>query len=247
MPTQLKQINMTELIKVSHNEKNQQVVSARELYKFLEVKTDFTDWIKRQFDYGFIENVDYNLLKSEGVRLEGKREVKREIDDYVLLLDCAKEISMIQRSEKGKIARLYFIECERKLTNAKTQIELIIESALILQQHESRLTNIESKFTDLENSKALAIQQLNYIERSTDDVPEVGLRLKINQIVRKYHEKTKIEYKDIWNSMYNKMLYVYHFNVNAYKKLHDKESKLDIIERCNQLDNLYALVSKELV
>jgi phage anti-repressor protein len=238
---------MTELIKVSQNEKNQQVVSARELYKFLEVKTDFTDWIKRQFDYGFIENVDYNLLKSEGVRLEGKREVKREIDDYVLLLDCAKEISMIQRSEKGKTARLYFIECERKLTNAKTQIELIIQSALVLQQHESRLTNIESKFTDLENSKALAIQQLNYIERSTDDVPEISLRLKINQIVRKFAEKTVTPHQEIWNSMYNKMLYAYHFNVNAYRKLHDKENKMDIVERCGQLNNLYALVSKELV
>ena len=129
----------------------------------------------------------------------------------------------------------------------KTQIELIIEGALVLQQHELRLSNVEVRLNQIEENKQLAISKLSYIERSTNEVPEIGLRLKINQIVRAFVEKTEVSYLDVWRSMHSKMLYSYRFNVNGYKKLHEKESKMDIFERENQLDNLFALVSRELV
>jgi len=129
----------------------------------------------------------------------------------------------------------------------KTQIELIIESAMALQQHESRLSDVEIRLNQIEETKQIALSELNHIERSTNEVPEIGLRLKINQIVRAYGEKTSISYSDIWRSMYSKMLYSYRFNVNGYKKLYAKESKMDIVERENQLDNLFALVSRELI
>jgi hypothetical protein len=168
---------------------------------------------------------------------------------FELTLSQAKQV-LVRESKIVRKAIIFYIEkLEQELEKPKpkTQIELIIESALVLQNHESRLSNLESKFIQLEDSKQEALVQLNYIERSTEEVPEIGTRLKINQIVRAYSEKTGIDYKDIWSSIYNKMLYVYHFNVNAYKKLHAKESKLDIVERINQLDNLFALVSKELL
>ena len=57
-------------------------VSARDLHDALEVKTAFKDWFPRMCEYGFSENVDFNQLKNEQVRLEGKRQVKREIMDY---------------------------------------------------------------------------------------------------------------------------------------------------------------------
>ena len=57
-------------------------VSARDLHDALEVKTAFKDWFPRMCEYGFSENVDFNQLKNEQVRLEGKRQVKREIVDY---------------------------------------------------------------------------------------------------------------------------------------------------------------------
>lgn len=104
---------MQELIKVATNANGIQVVSARELHEFLEVKTDFTEWCKRMFEYGFVENLDYSLLKI------GERSAHNKIE-YVLTLDCAKEIAMIQRSEKGKVARLYFIDCEKKLKQVET-------------------------------------------------------------------------------------------------------------------------------
>lgn len=112
---------MTEIIKIQ--EKNgEKAVSARELYAFLEVNAKFTDWCKRMFEYGFIENVDYSLLNFE------KPTVHNKID-YALTLDCSKEIAMLQRTEKGKQARQYFIEREKQLRNAPaiTDEELINE------------------------------------------------------------------------------------------------------------------------
>ena len=238
---------MNQLINISTNKEGESIVSARELYEFLEVKTEFPKWCTRMFEYGFVENKDFNLVKFDEVRLEGNRKVTREIIDYALTLDTSKEIAMVQRTEKGKQARQYFIDCEKRANKPKTQIELIIESAIALQQHELRLSSMEVRLNQMEETKQLALSELNYIERSTKEVPEIGIRLKINQIVRAYGEKTSITYSDIWRSMYSKMLYSYRFNVNGYKKIHAKESKMDIVERENQLDNLFALVSRELI
>ena len=102
---------MNELIKITTNESGNQVVSARELHKFLEVETRFNDWISRMMNYGFVENVDYQVLLKNEYNLSGGR----PSTDYALTLDTAKAISMIQRSEKGKQARQYFIECEKRL------------------------------------------------------------------------------------------------------------------------------------
>ena len=95
---------MTQLIKIT--EKNgQQVVSARELHNFLEVASNFRTWIERMFEYGFEENQDFTLVSKNGRQNEKK--------EYALTLDCAKEISMLQRNDKGKEARKYFIEVEK--------------------------------------------------------------------------------------------------------------------------------------
>lgn len=102
---------MQQLIKITENNGNR-AVSARELYNFLEVKTDFTDWIKRMLDYGFDENIDFILLK-----IGEKKVSKTNPIDYALTIDTAKEISMLQRTDKGKQARRYFIEMEKVATN----------------------------------------------------------------------------------------------------------------------------------
>ena len=86
-----------------------ETVSARELHEFLGVTERFSSWMERQFQYGFEENVDYLGCKVFNTL------AKQEVQEYYLSLDCAKEISMIQKSDKGKQARKYFIECEKKL------------------------------------------------------------------------------------------------------------------------------------
>lgn len=103
---------MNELIKVTY-ENDRPTVSARELHEFLEAGARYNDWFPRMCEYGFTDGLDFNLLKIEKVQNEGGRMVSRTIDDAALTIDMAKEICMLQRNEKGKLARQYFIQLEK--------------------------------------------------------------------------------------------------------------------------------------
>ena len=135
---------MSELIKITKTESGK-IVSARELHLFLEVETKFNDWILRMFEYGFELNVDYIIL----LKNENKPQSKSNPIDYGLTLDTAKEISMMQRNEKGKQARKYFRECEKALIQKlpSYQIENPIEraNAWIEEQEEKILLVEENK------------------------------------------------------------------------------------------------------
>lgn len=107
---------MKELISIT--EKNGEfAVSARELHKFLEATERFSYWFERQKQYGFIDGIDYVGCK------EFNALANQELEDFALTIDCAKEISMLQRNEKGKQARQYFIVVEKKFKN---QIQTIL-------------------------------------------------------------------------------------------------------------------------
>lgn len=129
-----------ELIKVI-NENGENLVSARELHEFLEVQTAFTHWINRMFEYGFIENTDFLLVKNDMQNGSGGH---NKID-YALTLDTAKHISMMQRSEKGMQARQYFIEVEKNATKPLSQLEIMQNSVNILMQQDKRLALVESR------------------------------------------------------------------------------------------------------
>lgn len=103
---------MNELIRIDYSN-DQPAVSARDLHEFLEVGTKYADWFPRMCEYGFTEGQDFNLLKIERVQQEGGRMVSRTVDDAALSIGMAKEICMLQRNEKGKIARQYFLRLEK--------------------------------------------------------------------------------------------------------------------------------------
>jgi len=129
-------------------EKNgHQIVSARELYNFLEVDTPFTMWIRRMFDYGFDEETDFItiLLESTG----GRPSI-----DYALTMDCAKEISMLQRNDKGKEARKYFIEVEKAAKNAVKNISTLDFLEISLKQMREQQNQISEIKEDLLELKA---------------------------------------------------------------------------------------------
>ncbi|HFG0566946.1 TPA: antA/AntB antirepressor family protein, partial [Flavobacterium psychrophilum] len=106
---------MNQLITITENNGNK-AVSARELHAFLEVKTDFKDWMPRMIEYGFEEGLDFSSFLSEST---GGRPSK----EYALTLDTAKEISMLQRTDKGKQARRYFIAIEKQVTQPVTMLD----------------------------------------------------------------------------------------------------------------------------
>lgn len=97
---------MNELIKVDFSGVKP-AVSARELHEFLEVETRFNDWFSRMCEYGFTEGEDFYSFLSK-TPTGG-----RPAQDAALSIDMAKEICMIQRNEKGKVARQYFLALER--------------------------------------------------------------------------------------------------------------------------------------
>ena len=100
------------------NENNgKRAVSARDLHKFLESKRDFSNWIKDRIEkYGLIENQDYEVFNNFGENPNGGR----PLIEYALTIDAAKELSMVEGNEKGKMARKYFIACEKKLQELST-------------------------------------------------------------------------------------------------------------------------------
>lgn len=88
-----------------------QLCDARTLHTFMQVKRDFTTWIKGRIrKFGFVANEDYLLTKSGEQLPSGTKYVH----DYHLTLDMAKELAMVENNEQGRAARRYFIECERQ-------------------------------------------------------------------------------------------------------------------------------------
>ncbi len=89
-------------------------MDARELHAWLEVGTKFADWIKERIgEYGFLEGRDFLISENAGIKVG--RGGDRKSKTYHLTLDMAKELSMVERNEKGKEARAYFIKCEKRL------------------------------------------------------------------------------------------------------------------------------------
>lgn len=103
---------MNELIKVTYDN-DRPAVSARDLHEFLGVGADYRHWFPRMCEYGFTEGQDFNSVKNDRVQMEGGRMVSRTVDDAILTIDMAKELCMLQRNEKGKQARQYFIQLEK--------------------------------------------------------------------------------------------------------------------------------------
>ena len=123
--------------------KEKQLVSARELHEKLileEGKEErFSQWFKRHLQYGFEENIDFTSVKIFTVVNNG---AKRELQDYAITIDMAKEICMLQKSDKGREFRKYFIECEKKL---KTQVpQLTDEQKLALLVFDGGFSAVEA-------------------------------------------------------------------------------------------------------
>lgn len=108
-------MNATTLIAVTSGQidgQATQLVDARLLHDFLGVGKDFTTWIKLRIrQYGFEQNRDY-LLTQTGEQLPSGTKWR---SDYMLTLDMAKELAMVEHTPKGRQARRYFIDCERQL------------------------------------------------------------------------------------------------------------------------------------
>ncbi|HIC3487179.1 TPA: antA/AntB antirepressor family protein [Campylobacter coli] len=134
-------------------------VNAREIYKYIKITSNFAEWINRRINhYNFIENQDYII---ELVYTKG-----RPRKEYYVTLDMAKELCMVENNEKGRQARRYFIECEKRLKNleAEQMQKLAFRQSLgyksqLKQQKEKYENKIKALQYDLENKNELSFKR----------------------------------------------------------------------------------------
>jgi anti-repressor protein len=126
----------------SINEQTLDTVNARELHTFLELGRDFSNWIKARIaQYGFEEGEDFMCVEnlSSPKRASSKSRTQK-VKDYFLTLDMAKELAMVERNEKGKQARRYFIDCEKQLHEQK-HLPATTPNTAILETDKYQLLN----------------------------------------------------------------------------------------------------------
>lgn len=200
---------MTELIKVIE-QNGEQLISAKELHEFLEVKSKFADWIKNRIEkYGFEENQDFGTLSKN---LEnGGREI-----NYILKLDMAKELSMVENNDKGRQARKYFIECEKKLKQIKlpsTYKEALIE--LVKAEEEKERLQLEIK------------HKHNLIDKMTESYDGLVLRATCRDYINKKSRETGIHQAELYGKIYRLLGNVLKTDISyQYDKFTKEQRKL---------------------
>ncbi|WZY00343.1 phage antirepressor KilAC domain-containing protein [Bacillus sp. FSL W7-1360] len=165
---------MNELITTKENENGQLLVSGRELHEFLEVKTAYKDWYPRMKGYGFAEGVDY-VEVTQKVHAQKRARTYEQVDHHITI-DMAKEISMLQRNEKGKQARQYFLDLERKWNSP----EMIMKRAM---------DYANAQVAKLETKNFLLTQQNQEMEPKAfyfDKVMQSDSLLTVSQIAKDY-------------------------------------------------------------
>jgi anti-repressor protein len=179
---------MNELIAITSrpvNGQEIQTVNARELHAFLEVQTPFKDWIARRIEeYGFQEGKDFCAFLRES---SGGRPAK----EYALSIDMAKELSMVERNEKGKQARQYFLECERRAKNP-APMEALADPAFLrstLLSYTEKVIALEAKVEE----QAPKVAALDRIEASPEHLTLTQaakvLNIKIGKLTELLHRE----------------------------------------------------------
>jgi anti-repressor protein len=163
-------------------------VSARDLHEFLQVETRFNDWIgRRVHEYGFAVNVDYNpILNSEYADALGKPGT-----DFMMTLSMAKELSMVERNERGKQARQYFIECEHRLKQvvAVTPIQALQQAVNCMVMLEERVVTTERTLSLVKDTFAARPEEWRVAIKDGVD--------KIAAATERYHQFVWKEFYDL--------------------------------------------------
>ena len=190
---------MQELIKIEIRD-GKQLVSGRDLHKFLENNERFSKWWERMISYGFIKDKDFTSVQKSTFVNNG---AKKEIGDYLMKISMAKELSMLQRNEKGKQARLYFIECEEKLKaklpqtylEALKELVKVEEAKLQLENRVNNLIHSKKLYTTTEIAKELGFKSANVLNLKLE---EDKVQYKVNDtwvLTSKYAENDYVSIK----------------------------------------------------
>ena len=160
---------MNELLKINTTDSERITVSARDLYEFLKATERFNSWFDRMKQYGLTEGEDFTSVKKFTVVNNGAH---KEIDDYQLTIDTAKQIAMLQRNEKGTQARKYFIQVE----NAWNSPERVMARALTIANKTIETLKIENSEMKPKADYFDNLVERNLLTNFRDTAKELGLR-----------------------------------------------------------------------
>ena len=157
--------NMNELLKINTTDSERITVSARDLHEALEVKTQFKDWFPRMCEYGFEDGKDFCSFLSESTG-------GRPSQDAQITVDMAKEIAMLQRTEKGKEVRKYFIQVEKEWNSP----ERVMARALTIANKTIETLKIENSEMKPKADYFDNLVERNLLTNFRDTAKELGLR-----------------------------------------------------------------------
>ena len=188
---------MNELIKINY-ESDRPTVLARDLHGFLEVETPFHKWFPRMCEYGFTEDEDYRTFLSN--RSDGLPGKSRQ--DAQLTIDMAKEICMLQRNEKGKQARQYFLQLEREWNSP----EAVMSRAL--RMAEKRLERFKAINANLSVQNAIMQPKAEYFDGLCDRESLTGVRETAKLLGMKQNDFVKwlIDHKYIYRDKRGRLM-----------------------------------------
>lgn len=232
-----------ELIKITTNENGEQLVSGRELHGFLEVGTPYDKWFPRMCEYGFSEGTDFSTFLSESTGGRPKT-------NHAMTLDMAKEISMIQRTEKGKQARQYFIEVEKqyKLDTSSLSPELQFMNSVVqsLAKQEMATKQLSNKLDNITE-----IVALNTTDWRKDCRALINKMAKTQGGFGAYQEIQGAIYEEVdrraGSSLNTRLTNLRRraAEEGVSKSKRDKMNKLDVIEMDKRLKEIYLAVVKD--
>ena len=190
-------------------------VNAREIHEYLKVKTKFADWIKRAIEkYDFIENQDYAILKNGNGN--------NAFIDYLVSIDMAKELAMLENNPKGKETRKYFIYFEQRakevINNQSQEIQLLQGMLNTISKMDNRVTELEQT-RRLENWQELALHDAK--NKKVYSIAEKHDLLDDKEMIRKLHSR-------VWKSLKKK------FNIPRFNEL----PSLKFNDGINHINNL---------
>lgn len=185
---------MNELIKINY-ESDRPTVLARDLHEFLEVETPFNKWFSRMCEYGFTDGADFQTFLSESTG-------GRPATDAQITIDMAKEICMLQRNEKGKQARQYFLQLEREWNSP----EAVMSRAL--RMAEERLERFKAINANLSVQNAIMQPKAEYFDGLCDRESLTGVRETAKLLGMKQNDFVKwlIDHKYIYRDKRGRLM-----------------------------------------
>ena len=139
-----------------------------------------------------------------------------------------------------------FNEMEKALKEQEkplSHLEILVQSAQALLDQSRRIENVEKRLDEMEQEREENGKLLLAVSVSSEKVPEISLRDKIRQLVNQYASAANVRQQDVWHKVYEQLYYLYHISIGNYKKKFKGETKLEIAERNNILDKVYAIIS----